>query len=126
MSPRPTSPPDIAARVRGAAAAAAGRKAANLRVLHLAAVSDFTDYFLVCSGASERQVQAISDAVEERLKGEGVRPLSIEGYNHGQWVLLDYGAFLVHVFTEVTRRFYGLERLWGDAPDVTDDFSAAE
>jgi ribosome-associated protein len=122
MTTSPAAKSDTFARVREAVAAAVDRKAGDLRVLHLGAVSDFTDYFLICTGTSERQVQAIADAVEERLRQQGVRPLSTEGYSHGQWVLLDYGDLLVHVFTEGRRGFYGLERLWSDAPDVTAEF----
>jgi ribosome-associated protein len=114
--------PDTAARVRDAVAAAEDRKAVDLKVLNLAKVSDFTDYFLICSGGSERQVQAIADGVQERLRAEKVRPLHVEGYNRGQWVLIDYGDLVVHVFLEEPRRFYALERLWGDAPDVTAAF----
>ena len=110
---------DTAQRVREAVAAAEDRKALDLKVLHLQKVSDFTDYFLICSGTNERQVQAIADAVQERLRANRVRPLHVEGYNRGQWVLLDYGDLVVHVFQEEPRRFYALERLWGDAPDVT-------
>lgn len=110
---------DTVQRVREAVAAADDRKALDLKVLHLQQVSDFTDYFLICSGSSERQVQAIADAVQERLRANHVRPLHVEGYNRGQWVLLDYGDLVVHVFQEEPRRFYALERLWGDAPDVT-------
>lgn len=123
--PTPTSPSvpstasDIAGRVRGAVAAADDRKAIDLKVLHLEKVTDFTDYFLLCSGTSERQVQAIADAVLERMREGKVRPLHIEGYNRGQWVLLDFGDFVVHIFQEEPRKFYALERLWGDAPDVT-------
>jgi len=125
--PTPTSPSvpaasgatDIASKVRSAVAAADDRKAIDLKVLHLEKVTDFTDYFLLCSGTSERQVQAIADAVLERLRAEKTRPLHMEGYNRGQWVLLDYGDFVVHIFQEEPRKFYALERLWGDAPDVT-------
>jgi ribosome-associated protein len=120
-SSRPS--PDIPARVRAAVAAALDRKANDLRVLQLQAVTDFTDYFVVCGGTSERQVQAIAEGIEERLRAEGVRPLATEGYGPGQWVLLDYGDFLVHVFTATRRAFYGLERLWSDAPDVTSEFA---
>ncbi|HET9229462.1 MAG TPA: ribosome silencing factor, partial [Thermoanaerobaculia bacterium] len=81
-----------------------------------------TDFFLICTGTSERQVQAIADAVQEKMREEQVRPLHVEGYNRGQWVLLDYGDFVVHIFQEEPRRFYSLERLWGDAPDVTNEF----
>jgi ribosome-associated protein len=117
--------PDTVGRVRAAVAAAEDRKAVDLKVLHLQQVSDFTDYFLICSGTNERQVQAIADAVEERLRTNKVRPLHIEGYNRAQWVLLDYGDLVVHVFLEEPRRYYALERLWGDAPDVTAQFADA-
>jgi ribosome-associated protein len=110
---------DTVQRVREAVAAAEDRKALDLKVLHLQQVSDFTDYFVICSGTNERQVQAIADAVQERLRANRVRALHVEGYNRGQWVLLDYGDLVVHVFQEEPRRFYALERLWGDAPDVT-------
>jgi len=113
---------DVENRVRRAVAAAEGRQAVDLRVLGLGEVSDFTDYFVVCSGASERQVQAIADTVEETLREAGVRPLHVEGRRGGNWVLLDYGAFVVHVFQDETRRFYALERLWSDAPEVTSRF----
>lgn len=125
MRPEPTTQPTIVetpTRVREAVAAADDRKAVDLRVLHVEKVSDFTDFFLICSGTSERQVQAIADAVQERMREERVRPLHVEGYNRGQWVLLDYGDFVVHIFQEEPRRFYSLERLWGDAPDVTAEF----
>jgi ribosome-associated protein len=125
INPTPQPPPipvDTQARVREAVAAAEDRKAVDLRVLHLEKVSDFTDYFLICSGTSERQVQAIADSVQERMREKRVRPLHVEGYNRGQWVLLDYGDLVVHIFQEEPRRFYSLERLWGDAPDVTNEF----
>ena len=121
-SSTPGSSADIESKVRSAVAAADDRKAIDLKVLHLEKVTDFTDYFVLCSGTSERQVQAIADAVLERLREEKVRPLHVEGYNRGQWVLLDYGDFVVHIFQEEPRRFYSLERLWGDAPDVTATF----
>jgi ribosome-associated protein len=117
--------PDTDSRARDAVSAALDRKAQDLRVLHLGQVTDFTDYFLICSGTSDRQVQAIADAIQERLRAEKVRPLHVEGYNRAQWVLLDYGDLVVHVFQEEPRRFYALERLWGDAPDVTDTFRPA-
>ncbi len=113
---------ETSTRVRDAVAAAEDRKARDMRVLHLGKVTDFTDYFLICHGTSDRQVQAIADGVLEKLRAERVRPLHVEGYNRAQWVLLDFGDVVVHVFQEEPRRFYALERLWGDAPDVTDDF----
>ncbi|HEV8581332.1 MAG TPA: ribosome silencing factor [Thermoanaerobaculia bacterium] len=122
--PEPIALTDTAQRVREAVAAADDRKAVDMKVLHLQKISDFTDYFLLCSGNSERQVQAIADAVQERLREHRVRPLHVEGYNRAQWVLLDYGDLVVHVFQEEPRRHYALERLWGDAPDVTAEFRA--
>ena len=93
-----------------------------MRVLELGAISSLADYFLICSGNNERQVQAIADAVVEKLRAEKIRPHHVEGYNPGRWVLLDYGDFVVHVFDESTRSFYALEKLCADAPDVTAEF----
>jgi ribosome-associated protein len=125
MNPEPiTTAIDTLQKVREAVSAADDRKAVDLRVLHLERVTDFTDYFMICSGTSERQVQAIADAVQERLRENKARPLHVEGYNRGQWVLLDYGDLVVHVFQEEPRRYYALERLWGDAPDVTAELRA--
>ncbi len=114
--------PDIPTRVRETVAAALDTKAEEVRVRHLEPVTDFADYFVFASGTNDRQVQAIADAVDGRLRARGVRPLHVEGQSAAQWVLLDYGDFIVHVFLEETRRHYGLERLWRDAPDVTADF----
>ena len=75
----------------------------------------FTDYFVLCSGTNPRQVQAIADEVELRLKNEGLRPTHVEGYNQAEWVLIDYVDFVVHVFSEKARKFYDLERLWKSA-----------
>ncbi len=109
--------------VRAAAAAALDRKAQDLRVLELAEVSDFTDYFVICNGANARQVSSIAEAVECRLRARGVRPLHLEGSGRGQWVLLDYGDVVVHVFDVKRRELYRLERLWSDAPDRTADLA---
>ena len=114
---------ETAEAVRSAVAAARDKKAEDLKVLHVGEVTHFTDYFLLCSGSNPRQVQAIADGVEERLRPTKLRPLNVEGYQAGQWVLLDYGDFVMHVFLQERRRFYGLERLWGDAPDVTAELS---
>jgi ribosome-associated protein len=116
---------DSPAAVREAVAAVLDTKGEDVRVRRLAPVADFADWFVLASGVNERQVQAIADRVEERLKARDVRPLHVEGYTPAQWVLLDYGDFLVHVFLDERRRFYGLERLWSDAPDVTPDFLPA-
>jgi ribosome-associated protein len=124
MSGKVQNPPDIAARCRGAVAAVEDRKAVDLRVLELGAISSLADYFLICSGTNERQVRAIADAVVDKLRQEKVRPHHVEGYDPGRWVLLDYGDFVVHVFDESTRAFYALEKLWADAPDVTAEFAS--
>lgn len=125
MSPAPESTVATADRVRGAVQAALDRKAQDLKVLNLGPVSDFTDYFLICSGTSERQVKAISEAIQEALAAEGVRPLHVEGQRTGYWVLLDYGDLVAHVFQPEPREFYGLERLWADAADETGEFAGA-
>jgi len=117
-----TAPHDARAAVREAVAAIVDTKGEDVRVRSLAGIADFADWFVVASGLNERQVQAIADRVEERLKAAGVRPLHVEGYRPGQWILIDYGDFLVHVFLDERRRFYGLERLWSDAPDATAEF----
>jgi ribosome-associated protein len=126
MNPEPIPPQTTPTleRVRLAVAAAEDRKALDLKVLHLEKVTDFTDYFLICSGSSERQVQAIADAVETSLREHKVRPLHVEGLARAQWVLLDYGDLVVHVFLEEPRRYYALERLWGDAPEVSAELRA--
>ncbi len=124
MKAQPVELPEPAEQIRVAIGAALDRKAEDLKVLHLASVSDFADYFLLTSGTSQRQVQAIADAIVRELRAAGVRPLHVEGYNHAHWVLLDYGGDLViHVFLEDNRQFYGLERLWADAPEVTGEFT---
>jgi len=92
------------------------KKAEEITVLELEKDSGaFTDYFVVCSGTNPRQIQAIADEVEERLKKAGLRPAHTEGYRQAEWVLLDYVDFVVHIFSENARRFYDLERLWKSA-----------
>jgi ribosome-associated protein len=95
------------------------KKAEELTILQLDKNSGaFTDYFVICSGTNPRQIQAISDEVELRLKRAGVYPHNIEGYKQAEWVLLDYVDFVVHVFSESARRYYDLERLWRTAKKV--------
>jgi ribosome-associated protein len=105
-------------QVQIAVAAADDKKATDLLVLRLAELTEFTDYFILCTGNTARQTQAIADAVTEKLKAMKMRPLHTEGYNNGEWILLDYGVFVVHIFTPESRRFYDLERLWRDAEKV--------
>ncbi|HEY7181989.1 MAG TPA: ribosome silencing factor [Blastocatellia bacterium] len=105
-------------QVKVAARAADEKKAQGVVVLKLSALTEFTDYFVICAGNSTRQTQAIADAVIEELKRFKTRPLHTEGYNNAEWILIDYGAFVVHIFTEESRNFYDLERLWRDAEKV--------
>ena len=98
--------------------AAHAKKAGNLIVLDLRPSDAFTDYFVICSGRSTRQVKGIVDGIEQRLKAIGQRPAHIEGYATAEWVLIDCFDFVVHVFTPETRDFYALERLWGNAVRV--------
>lgn len=103
--------------------AASSKQATNLLVLDVRKLTSIADYFILCSASSDRQASAIVDAVEEELReNHGAKPLMAEGRNTGRWVLLDFGDFIIHVFNEETRKFYSLERLWGDAPDVTTEF----
>ncbi|MGH9783048.1 MAG: ribosome silencing factor [Terriglobia bacterium] len=98
--------------------AARAKKAQEIVLLDLHEVATFTDHFLICSGASGRQVQSIADEVDRRLRLAGLRPAHIEGYNHAEWVLIDYVDFVVHIFSERARAFYDLERLWRTARRV--------
>ena len=114
----------IESRVRLAVAAALDKKATDLDVLAVGELTSIADYFILCSAGNERQAQAIADSVLDRLRSElSVKPLLVEGTTPGRWVLLDFGDFIVHIFTEDVRRFYGLERLWGDAPNVTAEYT---
>ncbi len=92
-----------------------GRKAQNLVVMDVRGLSSVADFFIICSGRSNRQVSAIADFIQMDLKGKGIRPLSIEGKKEGHWVLLDYGHVVLHVFFDPFREFYDLESLWIDA-----------
>jgi ribosome-associated protein len=107
---------DTLASVQLAARAAADKKAFHVVGLDVAALASFADSFLLCSAASDRQVAAIVDEVQRQLGGSGRRPLHVEGGPRSDWVLLDYGDFIVHVFTEEKRSYYALDSLWGDAP----------
>ena len=108
----------ISAEMTAAIAAALDKKAEQLVVLDLTKSSAFTDFFVICTGTNRRQVQAIADAVEEAIGKRGTKPALTEGYDRGDWVLLDYFDFIVHVFMPASREFYNLERLWGDAEKI--------
>ena len=107
---------DVRAQVAMAVRASIEKKAQDISILRLdAAASGFTDYFVICSGANQRQVEAIAEAVDERLSKAGYEPRGVEGRRQAEWILLDYVDFVVHVFSESARKFYDLERLWKTA-----------
>jgi ribosome-associated protein len=124
---RPKKPamPRVPKALKAAIAAAADKKAENLVLLDLRKSSAFTDFFLVCTGLNLRQVQAIADGIDEAVRETGLKPSLVEGYDRGQWILIDYFDFIVHVFLPATREFYALERLWGDAKRTELDTSDA-
>ena len=100
------------------AQAAIDKKAENLKILDLSEISGFTDYFVICSGMSDRQVQAIADAVSTAMDVQGFELLSSEGTQDGRWALMDCGDVVVHIFLDALREYYDLENLWKDAPRV--------
>ena len=108
--PAPMSSEDqaIFEQVKLAVQSADEKKASDIVVLRLSAITEFTDYFIICSGSSTKQTQTIADEVVDHLKTLKVRPLHTEGYNTGEWILVDYGIFVVHVFTEKSRQFNDL------------------
>lgn len=115
----PTPFAELDAEVRLAIECAAEKKAFDLVALDLRGVASFTEFFIIASGSNQRQVQAIADEINEQLKKQlGTRPVRIEGYNSADWVLLDYGDFVVHIFNKESREFYDLARLWRDARRV--------
>ena len=121
---------DLPAEVRETIAAMTDKKALDVVLLDLRGSGAFTDFFVVGSGRTRRQVQAIAEEVEERLRAIGARPSHVEGYDHAEWILIDGFDLLVHIFTLETRQVYDLERLWGDAvrtaiPDTGLDDAAA-
>jgi len=92
------------------------KKAEHIVVLDLREVSSFTDYFVIMQGNSKRQNTAIYESIERELKKENVKPLSIEGRENAEWILMDCGYFIIHIFSKEAREYYYLEKLWGDAP----------
>jgi ribosome-associated protein len=107
---------ELKKQVAAAIQACLEKKGEELSILEMEKGSGaFTDYFVLCSGTNPRQIQAIADEVEVRLKAAGLRPTHVEGYNQAEWVLVDYVDFVVHIFSERARKFYDLERLWKSA-----------
>lgn len=119
-SDRPVPFEELDPEVQLAIRSAADKKASDIVVLDLRSIASFTEFFVIASGTNQRQVQAVADEVSEQLKKElNSRPVRIEGYTTGEWVLLDYGDFIVHIFNGDAREFYDLARLWRDAGRVT-------
>ena len=112
------TPQRLPKQIDAAVRAAHDKQVKDLVVLDLRKAAGFTDYFVICSGTNSRQIRAIADAVMESLAALGVKPAHIEGYEHSEWILLDYFDFIVHIFAQETRVFYGLERLWGNAERI--------
>ena len=100
------------------AQAALEKKAFDVTILELKKASSLTDYFLICSGRSDRQVQAIAQSIEEKMGEQGIRPLGEEGMREGRWVLMDYDDVVIHIFYDQLRRYYDLEGLWIEAPRI--------
>ena len=99
--------------------AAESKKATDIKVLDLTGITSFADFFVICTGANQRQIQAISDEVGLQLKQQaGELPISVEGYNQAEWVLADYGDLLIHIFSPKARDYYDLERLWRSAKTI--------
>lgn len=98
------------------AQSALDKKAYDLVILEVSALTSVTDYFVICTGRSDTQVQSLCRAIEESMAQIGAKPLAIEGFEHGQWVLMDFGDAVVHIFYETVREFYNLEGLWAQAP----------
>ncbi|CAN5686598.1 hypothetical protein BH18ACI4_BH18ACI4_15660 [soil metagenome] len=113
--PKAKESEELDERIREVLQAASDKKALDLVVLDLREIATFTDHFVIASGNNERQVQAISDEVFEKLKKSGTAAARVEGYKSAEWILLDYGDFIVHVFSDKARKFYDLERLWRES-----------
>ncbi|HKP45847.1 MAG TPA: ribosome silencing factor [Pyrinomonadaceae bacterium] len=116
--PKETPAAELEDHIKLALHAAAEKKALDIVVLDLREIASFTDYFVITSGANERQVQAISDEVSETLKKAGTPAARVEGYKTAEWILLDFGDFVFHVFDDKARKFYDLERLWRESKRV--------
>jgi ribosome-associated protein len=94
------------------------KKGENIVILDLSSMSSFTDLFIIVEGNSSRQNIAIYESIEQELKKEHINPLSIEGRENAEWVLMDYGSFILHIFSKKAREYYSLEKLWGDCPKI--------
>ena len=114
-APRQLNPEETVAAV---ADLAADRKALDIVQLDLRGMIGYADYFVICTGRTDRQTRAIHDAIHEGMKARGILPRRVEGLTEGRWILMDYLDVVVHVFTPDTREYYRLEQLWGEAPSL--------
>ena len=120
LAEKPTPFDELDPELQLAIRSAADKKAFDLVALDLRDIASFTEFFVIATGANQRQVQAIADEIREQLKAQlSARPVRVEGYNAAEWVLVDYGDFIVHIFNKEAREFYDLARLWRDARKVT-------
>lgn len=101
--------------VKTSVKAGQAKKGEDLIVLDMEGISSFTDYFVIMHGESSRQNQALLENIEKELKKDDIKPLSVEGKEHAEWILMDYGSFIIHIFSKRAREYYSLEKLWGDA-----------
>src|SRR6476661_4614221 len=116
LAEKPTPFDELDPELQLAIRSAADKKAFDLVALDLRDIASFTEFFVIATGANQRQVQAIADEIREQLKAQlSARPVRVEGYNAAEWVLVDYGDFIVHIFNKEAREFYDLARLWRDA-----------
>lgn len=119
IKPKKLNKRNLPPGVKIAVQAGQAKKGEEITVLDLSAISSFTDFFIIMHGNSSRQNQAIYENIEQELKAVKIRPLSKEGVNNAEWILLDYGDFIVHIFSKEAREYYMLEKLWTDAPKIT-------
>jgi ribosome-associated protein len=117
-APEGSAPEELGPAWLTAVRAVDSRKGSDIRVLDLREVTSFADFFVIATGSNPRQIHAIAEEVQKRLKERGERPINVEGLNNAEWVLADYGDFIVHVFSPQSRQYYDLERLWCHAKDV--------
>lgn len=116
---RAAGEPPMLSAARIAAEAALAKKAEDVVILDVRGLTSYADYFVLATGTSDRQVMAIADSIQEEMRKAGHRELGIEGYELGEWVLLDFGDVVAHVFDEETRRLYDIEGLWAEAPRIS-------
>ncbi|MFC2158917.1 ribosome silencing factor [Acidobacteriota bacterium] len=117
--PEPTAIIELPQEIKTSIASSQDKLAEDIVVMDLSELTSFTDYFIVMQGNSNKQNTALCDHIERTLKNLKIKPLSVEGRNQADWILMDYGYFIIHIFTSEMRQYYALEKLWGDAPRLS-------